>query len=93
MNGRTAKKIRRKAREAMLEYVLEAVLTEEQVEEAKANGYTNTNLYLLLPPSLLLSEGFTRKQGLGTQKWFYKWAKKCYNNTTDNKNWREYYEY
>lgn len=93
MNGKRAKQIRLDAEIEMCVYAHNYVLNDDLIKEAYEKGYTPVTLYKILPKSSLIMSGRTRQQGLGTQKWFYKWAKKCYNNSTPIENWKKYYDF
>jgi hypothetical protein len=77
MNAKQAKKLRKAARLMVSEYLVEYLLTSEQLGEAFENGYTMDTLYTLVPDRMLLGQaGDPQTQGLGTRRWFYRKLKK-----------------
>lgn len=65
MNGKQAKRLRKRAKELMLEFVHERVLSPEQCE-----GRTKAELISTLPERMLIMKDGVRKQAFGTQRFF-----------------------
>jgi hypothetical protein len=84
MNAKEVKRLRKRARTFINLYVIEYVLTEEHVLEAYENGYTYETLYQLIPHEMMLRDGFTVKQGMGTVKWWNKRVKNSPNATYES---------
>lgn len=78
MNKKQSKKIRRKANELAIEFILDRVLSREE-----ADKYTNKELLQALPYEAYFRKGFTTYLGIGCYKWIEKQVKKKYNITYD----------
>ena len=76
MNGKQAKRLRRRAKELMLEFVHERVLSPEQCE-----GRTDVELISTLPTRMLILKDGVRMQAYGTQRFFNRIVK-SYPNVT-----------
>lgn len=73
MSEKAFKALRRQAEVLMDRYVQEFVFTVDQLGEALTRG---KRLYTYLPKSMLMPDGTTKKQGVLSQRWFYRFLKK-----------------
>lgn len=76
MNEKTAKRLRREAKQLMLEYVKARVLSPEQCE-----GESDERLISTLPERMLLQKDRTKTQAFGTKRFFVRILKKYPNIT------------
>lgn len=71
MNGKKAKALRRKAEDIIISFVKDKVL-----DQSLTKGLDRGRLIAVVPYRIHMREDFTKSNGIGTQRFFYRLVKK-----------------